>query len=66
MVLPDRQKETVQPVIKKHIQAGAALYTDEMLGYRGLAGEYAQSSREPCHMWMGEFTPMASKTSGPF
>jgi transposase-like protein len=41
MVLPDRQKETVQPVIKKHIQAGAALYTDEMLGYRGLAGEYA-------------------------
>ena len=41
MVLPDHQKETVQPIIKKHIQAGTALYTDEMLGYRGLAGDYA-------------------------
>jgi hypothetical protein len=25
MAIPDRQKETVQPIIKKHIQAGAAL-----------------------------------------
>jgi len=41
MYLPDRQKETVQPEIKRHVQAGAALYTDEMLGYRGLAGDYA-------------------------
>ena len=41
IVLPDRQKETVQPLIKKHVQAGAALYTDEMLGYRGLASDYA-------------------------
>jgi hypothetical protein len=29
MTLPDRQKETVQPVIKQHIQAGAALYSVE-------------------------------------
>jgi transposase-like protein len=41
MHIPDRQKETVQPQIKRHVQAGAALYTDEMLGYRGLAGDYA-------------------------
>jgi len=34
VALQDRQKETVQPIIKKHVQAGAALYTDEMLGYR--------------------------------
>jgi transposase-like protein len=37
----DRQKDTVQPLIKKHVQAGTALYTDEMLGYRGLQAEYA-------------------------
>jgi transposase-like protein len=41
MTVPDRQKETVQPIIKKHIQAGAALYTDEMLGYHGIAADYA-------------------------
>jgi transposase-like protein len=41
MPLPDRQKETVQPEVKRHVQAGAALYTDEMLGYRGLAGDFA-------------------------
>jgi transposase-like protein len=41
MPVADRQKETVQPLIKKHVQAGTALYTDEMLGYRGLQAEYA-------------------------
>jgi transposase-like protein len=41
MTLPDRQKETVQPLIKKHVQAGAALYTDEMLGYRGMDADFA-------------------------
>ncbi|MGA3295059.1 MAG: IS1595 family transposase [Candidatus Acidiferrales bacterium] len=41
VAVADRQKETVQPVIKKYVQAGAALYTDEMLGYRGLEAEYA-------------------------
>jgi transposase-like protein len=43
MVAPNRQKETVQPLIKKHVQAGAALYTDDMLGYRGLASDYAHA-----------------------
>jgi len=41
MHLPDRQKDTVQPVIKEHVQAGAALFTDAMLGYRGLDADYA-------------------------
>ncbi len=41
VVVANRQKETVQPLIKKHVQAGAALYTDEMLGYRGLEADYA-------------------------
>jgi transposase-like protein len=41
VAVADRQKETVQPLIKKFVQAGTALYTDEMLGYRGLQAEYA-------------------------
>jgi transposase-like protein len=40
MVLPDRQKHTVHPVIKEHVEAGSALFTDAMLGYRGLDADY--------------------------
>jgi transposase-like protein len=40
MVLPDRQSKTVHPVIKEHVHAGAALFTDAMLGYRGLDADY--------------------------
>jgi transposase-like protein len=35
-VVPNRQKETVQPIIKRNVETGSALYTDEMGGYRGL------------------------------
>jgi transposase-like protein len=40
-VVPNRRLETVQPEIKKHVQAGAALYTDEWPAYRGLRSDYA-------------------------
>ncbi len=40
-VIPDRQKHTLQPIVKEHVEAGAALFTDEMGGYKGLDGEYA-------------------------
>jgi transposase-like protein len=40
MVLPDRQKNTVHPVIKEHVEVGAALFTDAMLGYHGLDADY--------------------------
>jgi transposase-like protein len=40
-VLPDRKKKTVQAEVRKHVQAGSALYTDELLSYDGLRGEYA-------------------------
>ncbi len=40
MVLPDRQKDTVHPVIRQHVHEGAALFTDAMLGYRGLDSAY--------------------------
>ncbi len=39
-VIPDRRGKTVQPIVKEHVQAGTALYSDEMLGYDGLDSEY--------------------------
>jgi transposase-like protein len=39
-VIPDRRKETLQPIVRQHVSAGAALFTDELVGYQGLAGEY--------------------------
>ncbi len=40
-VIPDRQKETLQPIVREHVATGAALFTDEMGGYKGLNEEYA-------------------------
>jgi len=40
-VIPDRQKETLQPIVREHVKTGAALFTDEMGGYKGLNEEYA-------------------------
>lgn len=40
-VLHDRHRETIQPEIKKHVQAGTALYSDEWVAYRGLETDYA-------------------------
>ena len=36
LVVPDRVKATVQPIIREHVQAGTALFTDEMGGYKGM------------------------------
>ena len=41
MVLPDRKKKTLQGEVKKHVEAGSALYSDELLSYEGLEGQYA-------------------------
>jgi len=40
-VVENRKKKTLQAEVKKHIEAGAALYTDALLSYEGLAGEFA-------------------------
>lgn len=40
-VVPSRRKHVLQAEIKKHVEAGAALYTDFLLSYEGLASEYA-------------------------
>ena len=41
MVVDDRKKETLQANIHEHVRAGAALYSDELLSYEGLASKYA-------------------------
>jgi transposase-like protein len=40
-VVENRKKKALQQEIKKHVEAGSALYSDELKSYDGLAGEYA-------------------------
>jgi transposase-like protein len=40
-VVPNRTKKVLQDEVRKHVTAGAALYTDALLSYEGLATEYA-------------------------
>lgn len=39
-VIPDRRRETLHPIVKENVQAGTALYSDELWGYTGLETEY--------------------------
>lgn len=41
VVVPNRRKHALQGEVRKHVEAGAALYTDALLSYDGLEGEYA-------------------------
>ncbi|HXG89896.1 MAG TPA: IS1595 family transposase [Vicinamibacterales bacterium] len=40
-VVPNRKKTALQAEVQKHIEAGAALYTDALLSYNGLEAKYA-------------------------
>jgi transposase-like protein len=40
-VVPNRKRHALQSEIKKHVEAGSALYTDALLSYEGLASDYA-------------------------
>lgn len=41
VVVGNRRKKILQAEVKKHVEAGSALYSDALLSYDGLAGEYA-------------------------
>ncbi len=41
MVVPNRRKHALQGEVRKHVEAGAALYTDALLSYSGLDAHYA-------------------------
>jgi len=40
-IIPNRRKSSLQNEVRKHVEAGAALYTDALLSYEGLATDYA-------------------------
>jgi len=40
-IVPNRKKSALQPEVRKHVEAGSALYSDALQSYNGLAGEYA-------------------------
>jgi transposase-like protein len=40
-VVADRKKKTLRCEVKKHVEAGSALYSDALLSYDGLSNEYA-------------------------
>jgi len=40
-VVSSRKRDSLQPEIRKHVEAGAALYSDELRSYNGLEGDYA-------------------------
>lgn len=42
-VIPNRRKKAIQTEVKKHVEAGSALYTDALLSYEGLASDYAHA-----------------------
>ncbi|MBI3895488.1 MAG: IS1595 family transposase [Acidobacteria bacterium] len=41
MVVDNRKKKTLQVEVNRHVRAGAALYSDELLSYEGLGAKYA-------------------------
>jgi transposase-like protein len=41
VVVANRKRHALQSEVKKHVEAGAALYTDALLSYKGLESEYA-------------------------
>ena len=40
-IIPNRKKSALHAEVKKHVEAGSALYTDALLSYEGLASTYA-------------------------
>jgi transposase-like protein len=41
VVVPNRKKKSLQAEVHNRVEAGAALYSDALLSYEGLAGKYA-------------------------
>ncbi len=41
VVVQSRRKPVLQAEVRKHVEAGSALYTDYLLSYEGLASDYA-------------------------
>lgn len=65
-VVPNRKKKALQVEVKKHVEAGSALYTDALLTYNGLEGEYAHQVIDHTVAYVdGNVHTNPLKTSGP-
>jgi len=42
-VIPNRKRAALQVEVRKHVEAGSALYTDALPSYTGLAQDYAHA-----------------------
>jgi transposase-like protein len=64
-VVPNRKRTALQAEVRKHVEAGAALYTDALPSYSGLAQDYAHKVVDHAVEYVnGGYTQMASKTFG--
>jgi transposase-like protein len=64
-VVPNRKRTALQAEVRKHVEAGAALYTDALPSYSGLAQDYAHKVVDQAVEYVnGGYTQMASKTFG--
>jgi transposase-like protein len=39
-IIPNRQRQTLQPIVKENVTPGTAVYSDELWGYTGLESDY--------------------------
>src|SRR5438552_956512 len=51
-VIADRKSETLQPIIRQQVEAGVAIFTDEMGGYKGLDDYQHQIIEMLFNTWM--------------
>lgn len=64
-VVPNRRKKALQDEVKKYVEAGAALHTDALLRYQGLAAiTHTKSSIMRSSTWTVKCIPTAWRTSG--
>ncbi len=64
MVIPNRKKRALQTGVNRHVEAGSALYTDFLLSYEGLEGDYAHQVVDHAIPWMATYRPTALRTIG--
>lgn len=64
-IIPNRKKKAIQAEVRKHVEAGSALYSDALKSYEGLNDfEHQSSSITLSSMLMVRYTRTAWRTSG--
>ena len=65
-VVPNRKKHALQGEVRKHVEAGAALYSDALHVLRRTRRAITRTRllTMPCNTWMVAYTRTALRTSG--